>query len=87
MMVMQFGMSDTLGPRQLAGEPDAPREWSETMATTVDAEVQRLLAEARDRARRLLEQHRPVLDRLAAELVERETLGERDLAEIFESIA
>jgi ATP-dependent Zn protease len=38
-----------------------------------------MLDEAHSRARRILEEHRAVLDRLTAALLERETLAEEDL--------
>jgi cell division protease FtsH len=91
-MVTQYGMSDALGPQQLAqgrGEVFLGRDYgheatySQSVASTVDAEVRRLIDTAHDRARAILEAHRPTLDRLTAALVERETLDDDDLAEVF----
>ena len=87
-MVTQFGMSDVIGLRRVGSdehEPLAPRDHSEALAAEVDAEVRRLLDDARDRARSFLTEHRTLLDRLAAELLEHETLNERQLAAIFDS--
>jgi cell division protease FtsH len=91
-MVTQWGMSPSIGPVQL-GTPDgdvfvgrdgpATREYSESVATQVDGEVARLVGEARQRATDLLRRQRPTLDRLAAALVERETLDVDELAAIF----
>src|SRR5690606_31825022 len=91
-MVTEWGMSDVLGPRNLtaaaAGPPggadpyarDAVRaDHSDELATQIDGEIRRLLAEAHAEARSILVEHRDVLDRLAAALVERETLGEAEL--------
>ena len=82
-MVMEFGMSDTLGPmrfgkaqgevflgRDLGTTPD----YSDDVAASIDGEVRRLVESAHVVARSILEVNRTVLDRLADELVEHETL-------------
>src|SRR6266581_4911578 len=89
-MVTQFGMSDAVGPIAV-GDREAEiflgrevvqrREISEKTAEVVDAEVKRILDEAYKRARDILLEHRAVLDRLAAALLERETL-DRDEVEL-----
>jgi cell division protease FtsH len=95
-MVTEYGMSETLGPQQLGqreGEVFLGRElqhrtnYSEDVASVVDAEVRRLIDEAHDRARSVLVRHRATLDRLAQELVEKETLDALDLAEILGPLA
>jgi cell division protease FtsH len=85
-MVVEYGMSERLGPVALGHpfEPDAAalleaRAYSEQTAATVDAEVQRLLREAHERARATLAPELAVLDQLAAQLLERETLHREDL--------
>jgi cell division protease FtsH len=95
-MVTQWGMSETIGPIQL-GAPDGDvfvgrdgqgaREYSETLASAVDAEVTRLVQEAQERALDILRRERPTLDRLAAALVERETLDDVELAVIFAGLS
>ncbi len=95
-MVTQWGMSETIGPIQL-GAPDGDvfvgrdgqgaREYSETIASAVDAEVTRLVQEAQERALDILRRERPTLDRLAAALVERETLDDEELAVIFAGLS
>jgi len=89
-MVTEYGMSNKLGPRRFVsrdGEPflglDHGRaaDHGTDVAVRVDEEVSRLLDEAHDRARRILESHRGGLDRLAAALLERETLADAELAE------
>lgn len=95
-MITEFGMSDKLGPQRFAsrdGEPFLGREHSrgaehsEEIAERIDEEVSRLLDEAHERARRILETHREILDRLAAELLVRETLAEEELDEILSAVA
>ena len=91
-MVTQYGMSDRLGPQQLGkpkGEVFLGREqgheadYSAEVASVVDAEVRRLIDRAHDRARAILTTHRATLDLIAERLVEKETLEDADLAEIF----
>jgi len=91
-MVTQYGMSDRLGPQQLGkprGEVFLGREqgheadYSAEVASAVDAEVRRLIDHAHDRARAILTAHRATLDLIAERLVEKETLEDADLAEIF----
>jgi cell division protease FtsH len=91
-MVTTYGMSDRIGPQQLGGNgngaaagrehpQDAP--YSDEIAGLIDDEVRRLVDHAHDRARFILTTHRETLDRLAAALVDRESLDDRDLAEVF----
>ena len=91
-MVTQLGMSDVVGPQQLGqprGEVFLGRElghepdYSDHMAAVIDAEVRRLLDEARTEAREILVQHRATLDRMADALVASETLEEPDLAALL----
>src|SRR3569832_128528 len=85
-------MSDALGPQKLGerkGEVFLGRDmgheanYSETVASQVDSEIHALLSHAHAEAREILTLHRAVLDRLADELVEQETLDEAQLLEIF----
>ena len=94
-MVMQLGMSDAVGPVALAGDQDevfvgmqqgqGPRFSAET-AGIIDQEVRKLLDNALDEAHAVIVENRPVLDRLVEELLEKETLGERELAEVFADV-
>jgi cell division protease FtsH len=90
-MVGLWGMSDELGPISYnVGERDpflgreiaAPKEYSESTATRIDAAVAELLEGARERARAVLAQHRADLDALANELVTMETVSGERVAEI-----
>ncbi|HVH09965.1 MAG TPA: ATP-dependent zinc metalloprotease FtsH [Gemmatimonadales bacterium] len=87
-MVTQFGMSDVVGPIAV-GDREAEiflgrevvqrREVSERTAELVDTELKRLLGEAYEHAREILTKHRTQLDRLAAALLERETLDREEV--------
>jgi cell division protease FtsH len=94
-MVMEFGMSDALGPlrfghpqgevflgRDLATTPD----YSDEVAARIDSEVRQLIESAHDRARAILETNRAVLDHLASELVAEETLDTERVMEIFAAV-
>ncbi|MFI2753091.1 ATP-dependent zinc metalloprotease FtsH [Cellulomonas sp. P22] len=91
-MVTQYGMSEKLGAIQLGQQSGEVfmgrdmghgRDYSETVAATVDVEVRRLIEAAHDEAWSVLVQYRDVLDRLVLELLEKETLNQEQLAEIF----
>ncbi len=87
-MVTQFGMSDAVGPvavgdREqqifLGREISQHREVSEQTAQLVDAEVRRILDEAYQRARDILEGDLETLHRMAEALLERETLDREEV--------
>jgi cell division protease FtsH len=50
------------------------RDCSEETARLIDTEVKKLLDDAHESARAILEEHRDQLDRVAGELLQRETL-------------
>ena len=87
-MVTQYGMSDTIGPIAI-GDREAEiflgrevvqrREISERTAELVDTEVKRILGDAYERAKTVLLDRRDALDRLAAALLERETLDREEV--------
>jgi cell division protease FtsH len=91
-MVTRWGMSDELGMVQLAprenrylgisGSFGGDRPFSEATAQRIDSEVQRIIRECQDEARRLLAQHRPQLDALVAALLEHETLGQEEILKV-----
>ncbi|WP_018134269.1 ATP-dependent zinc metalloprotease FtsH [Acaricomes phytoseiuli] len=94
-MVMEYGMSEKVGAVKLgsgSGEPflgrDAgrDRDYSEDVAALIDEEVRRLIEQAHDEAYAALTENRDVLDRLALELLERETLNQAEVEEIFRDL-
>jgi cell division protease FtsH len=89
-MVVEFGMSPKLGPvafgsdgfRSREGRPLFPGERpeiSEETARVVDQEVSRLINEARDQARSILEKERDLLKQLSGVLIEREVIEGSEL--------
>jgi len=91
-MVTQFGMSERVGALRL-GQADGEvflgrdyghqRDYSEEIAGIVDEEVRRLVENAHDEAWAVLTEYRDVLDALVLELLEHETLNEKELARVF----
>jgi cell division protease FtsH len=92
-MVTRWGMSEKVGPMSLAGRQNpylagdvmggaAAKPYSETFATLVDTEVQRILQENYATAVQLLQSHRPALDALAEALMEHETLDEQEILRV-----
>jgi len=82
-MVTRYGMSDKLGPiafgeRHLGNEP-----YSEHVAAQIDAEVARIIDEAKALAKKVIGEHRKVLDAIAKELVEKETIERSEFEKIL----
>jgi cell division protease FtsH len=87
--VAQWGLSDKIGPILvgdnehevfLGREISSRREVSEQTAQLVDAEVSRVISEAFNRAKSVLIEHMALLQKVAAALLERETLTREDIA-------
>jgi cell division protease FtsH len=90
-MVTEFGMSDLVGPIAYGTDGDENvflgrdfgssrrRDYSETIANQIDDEVRRFILEAHAQAHSLLTEHREVLNKLAAALLERESLDGADV--------
>ncbi|WP_460465481.1 ATP-dependent zinc metalloprotease FtsH [Arthrobacter pigmenti] len=94
-MITQYGMSEKIGAVKLGsggGEPflgrdmSHERNYSEEVASVVDEEVRRLIDNAHDEAWNILNENRDVLDRLALELLERETLNQAEIADLFRDV-
>ena len=82
-MIMRFGMSEKLGPRVLGRNHDLPflgrdfgtqADYSDEIAREIDDEIRRIVEDAHDRARAVLEEHVDDLHRLSALLIEHETI-------------
>ncbi len=87
-MVTQFGMSDVIGLMAvgdaehevfLGRELSQRRGVSEHTARQVDTEVKRILDDAHERARAILDQEGDLLERIAQALLERETLDRSEI--------
>lgn len=91
-MVCYLGMSQKLGPliyghRQqlqfLPGDMTVQRNYSEETAQLVDTEIKQLVEEAQQRAQDILTGKRPVLDRLAELLQEKEVIQREDVLSLL----
>ena len=91
-MVVEYGMSQKLGPISLArdhvdvflGEEIVRRnEHSEDLSSLVDGEIRSLITRAYQKAKRLLTINRSVLDRLANEVLEQEVIAGDKLDNLF----
>ncbi len=83
-MVARYGMSDTLGPIAFAHDrTERGAQYSQAVAAKIDAEVSKIIEEAKVRARKVLEEHRGALDAIANRLVEVETLEREEFENIL----
>lgn len=62
--------------------PRRQHDYADEAAATIDRETRALVQSAMDRARKILEERRQVLERSASRLLETETLDEKDLLEL-----
>jgi cell division protease FtsH len=93
LMVMQYGMSEQLGPMTFGGGQQAvflrssglpqEREYSEETARRIDGETRSIIDRIYDRVRSLLTARKRVLMEAAAELKVRETLEGNRLRELL----
>jgi cell division protease FtsH len=92
-MVMEYGMSEKLGPmtlghkqeqvflgRDLVAEPN----YSDEVAYQIDSEVRRLIDEAHNEANRILTDQRDRLEVIAKILIEKETVDKEELLYLLE---
>ena len=91
----QFGMTERLGPIKFGQENGEvflgrdmghQRDYSEEVAAVVDEEVKKLVSAAHDEAWEILVENRDVLDELVLALLDKETLGKDEVAEIFSAL-
>ena len=91
-MITQYGMSEKFGLMGLASVEDqylsgrAVLNCGDATATEIDREVMVVLKAAYEEAKRLLSEHRESLDRIAAFLIERETITGKEFMEIFREV-
>ncbi|HCM53625.1 MAG TPA: cell division protein FtsH, partial [Candidatus Magasanikbacteria bacterium] len=92
-MVLRYGMSDKLGPRDfgqneemifLAQEIHEQKNYSEKTAELIDEEISVLLTEARERAEQLLLEKRDKMEKLVQLLLEKETVEEAEFKAILD---
>lgn len=92
-MVTQLGMSDELGPRVygqkqemvfLGREISEQRDYSDAIAEKIDLEVRQIIDDQYAQATEILTTHRAELDKVAQELLDRETLDAAEFVALVE---
>ena len=90
-MVIRYGMSDDIGPialergdgRVMFGRGVDESEYSEEIKSKIDREVSRIMNEAKKRAEVVVTKHRELLDTIAEELIEKETIEQEEFEKIL----
>lgn len=83
-MVARYGMSEKIGPVAFAVDRGyGESKYSEAVAAQIDAEVTRMIEEAKERARVVLTEHRGALDAIAQYLIEVETIEREEFEKIL----
>jgi cell division protease FtsH len=94
-MVTQYGMTQKIGAIKLGvseGEPflgknyGHQRDYSESVAATVDQEIHDLIQNAHQEAFDILEKNRDILDQLVVILLEKETILKDEIEKIFKKV-
>ena len=92
-MVCEYGMSDKLGPLTLGQKQEqvflgkdlgSNQNYSQEIAYEIDKEIRRLVDEAWEKSKQILEKHKDSLDLIASTLMENETIEKEDLFELLE---
>jgi len=93
-LIMQYGMSEKMGPRTfgeheemifLGNEIHKQRDYSEATAEKIDQEVSSMISTAAKTALDLITKHRDSLDKIANQLLEKETIEKDDFSALFTS--
>ncbi|MGM0415864.1 MAG: ATP-dependent zinc metalloprotease FtsH [Thermodesulfobacteriota bacterium] len=91
-MVCEWGMSEKLGTLSfgekegevfLGKEMNSSRNYSESTSEMIDAEIKSIVSEVYDRTRQIVKDNAEVLERMAQELLEHETIDSKDIERIL----
>jgi len=92
-MIMEYGMSDSLGPITLGRKQDQvflgrdlgrDRDYSEEIAKAIDQEIRKTIDDCYQRAQDILEEDRSKLEKIARALLEKETLNSKEIKALVE---
>jgi cell division protease FtsH len=94
-MVREWGMSDRIGPMAWGSQGAVflgedlvhTRDYSDDTARVIDEEVERILRDEEDRARKVLGEHRNGLEAVARALLEQETLDGEEVMRLVDEAA
>ena len=88
-MIMQYGMSDVIGPVAYGGDPaqqfyfgQPQKNYSEEVASEIDKEIHRYMEKAYEACRTILNDNRDKLEAIAQALIDKETLTSDELKAI-----
>lgn len=88
-MIMQYGMSNKLGPVAYGGDPtqqyyfgQSQKNYSEEVAGEIDKEVHKYMEEAYEACRTIINDNRDKLEAIAKALIDKETLTAQELKDI-----
>jgi cell division protease FtsH len=91
-LIMQYGMSDVLGPRTfgkreelifLGREITEQRDYSEKIAELIDKEINKLITQAIKTAKNIIKKKQSKLKEIVANLMKKETLEKEEFEAIF----
>ncbi len=93
-MITQYGFSNAVGAVSYGNGGEVfigrdmaqARDYSEATAQAIDAEVRAIVEAAHNDAYKALTMNRKILDALAKELMERETLNQEEIAVLFKNV-
>ncbi|MFB6212687.1 MAG: ATP-dependent zinc metalloprotease FtsH [Candidatus Magasanikbacteria bacterium] len=92
-LVTQYGMSEKLGPRSFGDSNDSvflgeeiaqQKDYSEEVAAEIDEEVDNVIQKALNVAEKIISENKELLDKLAQNLIEKETLEKEDFEKLVE---
>ena len=88
-MIMQYGMSNKLGPVAYGGDPaqqyyfgQPQKNYSEEVAGEIDKEIHKYMEEAYEACRTIINENRDKLEKIAQALMDKETLTAQELKDI-----
>ncbi len=88
-MIMQYGMSNKLGPVAYGGDPaqqyffgQPQKNYSEEVAGEIDKEIHKYMEEAYEACRTIINENRDALEKIAQALMDKETLTSQELKDI-----
>ncbi len=94
-MVTAWGMSDKLGPMAYGKNQENvfmgrdfghQRDYSEQVAFEIDEEIKRIVDERYELAKRLLSENRDMLEAISRELLDKETIDDKEFEEIMNRV-
>jgi len=91
-MVVKFGMSESLGPIQFGNDNEEvfigrdlahSRNYSEQVASQIDAEIKRIIEESYSEAMKIIQTHEHILHKIVDLLMEKERVSGEEVRNLF----